>query len=102
MAEPLTLESYSAISIESVLQGYDEYEILSGEPKVEEINEIQMVLHKADAKLGEVEIYLELGVFESDYAFYQVLTWTLKSQQNECEDDMKKMLNSFAEMKVIS
>lgn len=102
LTEPLTLESYSAISVESVLHGYDEYEILSGEPKVEEINEMQMVLHKAEAKLGEVEIYLELGVFEGDYAFYQVLTWTLKSQQNECEDDMKKMLNSFAEMKVIS
>lgn len=90
--------SFSQAVVESVVEGYDTYEILTTEPAIENINGMDCVIYEIDAALGDVRTYHLLGVFEGEKAFYQVLTWTLLEQKSEFKDNMTHMIYSFREL----
>ncbi|MBK6524393.1 MAG: hypothetical protein IPG07_01915 [Crocinitomicaceae bacterium] len=90
--------SFSQSALESVVEGYDTYEILTTEPRIETINEMDCVVYEIEAALGDVKTYHMLAVFEGELAFYQILTWTLSDQQSEFKDKMKQMIDSFSEI----
>lgn len=90
--------SFSQAALESVVAGYDTYEILTAQPVVELINEMDCVIYEIEAALGDVKTYHMLAVFEGRKAFYQVLTWTLLDQKQEFKDKMTEMIYSFAEI----
>jgi tellurite resistance-related uncharacterized protein len=92
--------SFSQAALESVVEGYDTYEILTAEPVIETINQMDCVMYEIEATLGDVSTYHMLAVFEGEMAFYQVLTWTLSDQKAEFKDKMVQLINSFSELSV--
>lgn len=90
--------SFSQAALESVVEGYDTYEILTTEPLIETINEMDCVIYEIEAALGDVKTYHMLAVFEGELAFYQILTWTLLDQKTEFKGKMTQMINSFTEI----
>ncbi len=92
--------SFSQAALESVVEGYDTYEILTAEPVIETINEMDCVIYEIEATLGDVSTYHMLAVFEGEMAFYQVLTWTLSDQKTEFKDKMTQLIHSFSELNV--
>lgn len=90
--------SFSEAALESVVEGYDTYEILTTNPEVESINTMDCVIYEIEAALGDVKTYHMLAVFEGQQAFYQVLTWTLVDQKTDFSEKMIQMINSFSEL----
>jgi hypothetical protein len=39
-----------------------------------------------------------MGVIETPYAFYQILTWTRADKKDEFQPDMNAMIESFKEL----
>lgn len=91
--------SYGEIAVQSLEGGLDSYNILTKNPKVESINGMDCVKYEMEGSLGAVDVFYKLGVFEGEKAFYQVLTWTIKSQKDQFLPHMDKMINSFKETK---
>ncbi len=93
--------SYSEISVESLGNGLDEYNILTTNPEVEKVNGMDCVKSQMQGTLfgpqGNINVYYKLGVFEGDKAFYQVLTWCIEEQKGEFEADMDMIIESFVE-----
>jgi hypothetical protein len=92
--------SFSKAALESVVEGYDTYEILTAEPVIESINEMDCVIYEIEASLGDVKTYHMLAVFEGEQAFYQILTWTLSDQKTEFKDKMTQLIHSFNELEM--
>lgn len=90
--------SFSQAALESVVEGYDTYEILTAEPVVEKINKMDCVIYEIEAALGDVHTYHMLAVFDGEKAFYQILTWTISDQQEEFKEGMEHMIQSFSEL----
>lgn len=90
--------SFSQAALESVVEGYDTYEILTSEPDVETINDMDCVIYEIEAALGDVKTYHILAVFEGEHAFYQILTWTLSDQKQEFKEKMLQIIHSFTEI----
>jgi len=89
--------SYGEISAENLGTGLDAYEILTKDPEVKSVNGMDCVRYEMEGAMGDVNVYYELGVFEGEHAFYQVLTWTILDQRPEFKGDMDKIINSFKE-----
>ncbi|MBI3136759.1 MAG: hypothetical protein HYZ14_18945 [Bacteroidetes bacterium] len=89
--------SYGALSAENLGTGLDEYTIMTENPEVKEVNGMDCVRYEMEGAMGDVQVYYELGVFEGEHAFYQVLTWTILDQKPEFKADMDKIITSFKE-----
>ena len=89
--------SYSKLAVESIESGLDAYQVLTADPKIEIINEMNCVRTEMKGKLGEVEVYYNMAVFHGKKAFYQVLTWTIMDQRNYFGKDMDEIIHSFKE-----
>jgi hypothetical protein len=89
--------SYGELSAENLGTGLDAYTIVTKNPEVKEVNGMDCVRYEMEGAMGDVEVYYELGVFEGEHAFYQVLTWTILDQKPEFKSDMDKIINSFKE-----
>ena len=90
--------SYRDISVESLRDGLDSYTVLTDNPEVETINGMDCVKNEMRGALGEVNVYYQLGVFEGENAFYQVLTWTVEEQKSSFKSDMEASIDSFTEL----
>lgn len=90
--------SYSEISVESLKGGLDDYTVLTKDPEIIEVNGMDCVKNQMRGSLGDVNVYYELGVFEGDKAFYQVLTWCIEEQKDKFKSDMDKIIESFKEI----
>ena len=89
--------SYSELAVQSLEGGLDEYEVLTKNPKVEQVNGMDCVKSEMKGSLGTTDVFYKLGVFEGEKAFYQVLTWTIADQKDEFGPHMDKIINSFKE-----
>ncbi|MCH2235703.1 MAG: hypothetical protein MK078_15795 [Crocinitomicaceae bacterium] len=90
--------SYRDISVESLRDGLDAYTVLTEDPVVETVNGMDCVKNEMRGALGEVNVYYQLGVFEGENAFYQVLTWTVEEQKSNFKSDMEASIDSFSEL----
>lgn len=89
--------SYSELAVQSLEGGLDNYEVLTKNAKVEQVNGMDCVKNEMRGSLGAVSVFYKLGVFEGEKAFYQVLTWTIENQKEQFGPDMDKIINSFKE-----
>lgn len=89
--------SYGDLSVNQLGEGLDTYEVLTKDPQVETVNGIDCVKYEMEGSMGDVNVYYQLGVFEGEKAFYQVLTWTLTEQKSQFKSDMEQIINSFKE-----
>ena len=89
-------ESYSEIAVAGLEEGLDEYTVLKTS-KVKSVNGMDCVKSEMLGLLPGVSVYYKMGVFEGEYGFYQVLTWTIEDQKGEFEEEMDKIIDSFKE-----
>ena len=79
----------------------DEFQILTDEPIVEKVGGIDCVKNELLAAVntanGPAKLYYNLGIFEGEKAFYQVMTWCLDSQKETFKKDMSLIIDSFKE-----
>jgi hypothetical protein len=63
-----------------------------------EISGNKAMISEINGKFDEIDTYYKLGVIETPYAFYQILTWTRADKKVEYESDMNDMIESFKEL----
>jgi hypothetical protein len=64
-----------------------------------QINGMKAKTFVFEAKVENNDIYYEFGIFEGKNKYYQVMTWTLLDKKTEHSPKMRKMINSFKELK---
>lgn len=93
---------YREVSIASLSAGLEEYEITPEEAEEEDLNGLTCVKSEMTGWLynaagGKTEIFYKFAVFESETAFYQVLSWCIADQKEEFNEEMEMIINSFSE-----
>lgn len=97
------IESYNDDAIESMRKGerIENFTILSQSSEVEKINDADCIKTEIEASIisysEPVQLYYQLGVFETERAFYQVITWCIGDQRSLFKTDMERIVNSFRE-----
>ena len=89
-------ESYSDIAVSSLETGLDDYTVIKTS-KVKSVNGMDCVKSEMRGSFGIVDVFYEMGVFEGEVGFYQVLTWCIEDQKNEFKGDMDRIIDSFKE-----
>lgn len=67
-------------------------------PTHEKINGHDALVSEITGNLDGIDVYYKMGVVETPYAFYQILTWTRADNKAKYETDMKRMIDSFKEL----
>jgi len=68
------------------------------EPTHEQINGNKALVSEITGNMEQTSVCYRLGVIETPYAFYQVLTWTSAENKDKYEADMMKLIHSFKEL----
>lgn len=61
------------------------------------INNMKSKIQSLEGSVDNLNAYYNLGIFESEHNFYQVLTWTLADSKNKHQAAMNTMMYSFTE-----
>lgn len=69
-----------------------------GTPKKEKINGNEAIVSDITGNVDGIDVYYRMGVVETPYAFYQILTWTRADKKDEYSNDMNGMIESFKEL----
>lgn len=67
-------------------------------PKKEKIDGHDALVSEITGSVDGIEVYYRMGVIETPYAFYQILTWTRADKKEEFQPDMNTMIESFKEL----
>ena len=67
-------------------------------PKVQVENGVKHIHNEFLGRIDEYLVYYQIGIFETETGFYQVLTWTMQEYMNKHKDEMLKMTTSFKEL----
>jgi hypothetical protein len=67
-------------------------------PVRETINGNSALVSEITGNVDGIDAYYKMGVIETPYAFYQILTWTRADNKDKYENDMKRMIESFKEL----
>lgn len=96
----MTYRNDAVANLESS-KGLKAFDVLTMNPKIDTINNVIGVKNEMLATVEKdgkpVQLYYNLGVFEGDKAFYQVMTWCLNEQKSTFQHDMNLILDSFKE-----
>jgi hypothetical protein len=89
--------SYWNLAVTNLATGVDKMKILTREPYIENRHDITLTRGNIYGRMGRVRVHYHLGVYEGEYAFYQVLCWTLSDQYKYYKADMETIVESFRE-----
>jgi hypothetical protein len=67
-------------------------------PNHEKIDGHNALVSEITGNVDGIDAYYKMGVIETPYAFYQILTWTRADNKDKYENDMKRMIESFKEL----
>lgn len=67
-------------------------------PSHEQIDGHKALISEITGNIDQTSVYYKLGVVETPFAFYQILTWTSAENKDKYEADMMKMIHSFKEL----
>jgi len=76
----------------------DDLTIEYDEPKIQEQNGIKTIHNEFYGRLGKYLVYYQLGVFETEIGYYQILTWCMQDHLTKHKDEMYKITSSFKEL----
>ena len=69
-----------------------------GVPVKEKIDGHDALVSEIKGNLEGIDVYYNIGVIETPFAFYQILTWTRADNKDKYEGDMTRMIESFKEL----
>ena len=69
-----------------------------GVPVKEKIDGHDALVSEIKGNLDGIDVYYKIGVIETPFAFYQILTWTRADNKDKYEGDMTRMIESFKEL----
>ncbi|MCG8575040.1 MAG: hypothetical protein MI810_09175 [Flavobacteriales bacterium] len=98
MEMDIDVMQYRDICVEGLANGLDTYSVLTEEPVIETVNGMDCVKNEMRGSKGSVNVYYQLGVFEGEKGFYQVLSWCIEEQKEEFVSDMEQIIDSFKEI----
>jgi len=67
-------------------------------PSPKQISGNKALIGEITGKIDQMPVYYKLGVVETPYAFYQIITWTRQDNKEQYESDMTKLIDSFREL----
>jgi len=67
-------------------------------PNINEQNGIKSLHNEIYGSYGDDLVYYQIGLFETEIAYYQVLSWCLQDHLAKHKDEMYKMTTSFKEI----
>jgi hypothetical protein len=67
-------------------------------PNINTQNGLKSLHNEIYGSYGEDLVYYQIGLFETEIAYYQVLTWCLQDHLSKHKDEMYKMTTSFKEI----
>ena len=97
LKKELDILTYSELAVKNLKGGLKKYKVLTKKPVIQNLNEMKCVKSEMWGALGSVEVYYKMAIFESDMAFYQVLSWTINNQKSVFYNEMDQIANSFRE-----
>jgi hypothetical protein len=95
----LNLGIYYKMAVFNIVTGLKDANV--GQAKNSSRGNLKILETELEGKLGtnNIGIYYKIAVVQSPTHFYQIFTWTLKSQKFEFGPVYQQMINSFTEMK---
>ncbi len=76
----------------------DDFSAEFDQPKVQIENGVKSIHNEFLGRIDQYLVYYQIGVFETEKGFYQVLTWTMQEYMNKHKEEMLKMTTSFQEL----
>ncbi|RRJ89018.1 hypothetical protein EG240_13035 [Paenimyroides tangerinum] len=67
-------------------------------PKETTINGLLAILFTVKAKISGYTAYYHFTYIQGKENYYQILTWTFDSKENDHKEKMNAMINSFKEV----
>lgn len=105
---PMLIENQLTNYYSDDFEGYSDIIHTNLEAALEEMQPTEMVdtlINGLPAKLmsftGTVEnlpLFYDMALVEGKTDYYQIMTWTLQSERNKCEESMHKILLTFKEV----
>lgn len=67
-------------------------------PKVQALNGMNFVHNGFFGRLDEYLVYYQIGIFETDMGYYQVVTWCMQNHMQKHKEEMYKITSNFKEL----
>ncbi len=93
-----SIESFNKMCQDNLKMILDDFSAEYENPKVQIEGDMKSIHNEFLGRLDQYLVYYQIGVFETDKGYYQVLTWTLQEYMSKHKDEMLKMTTSFREL----
>jgi hypothetical protein len=90
------LDLYFKTASQPILETIKEGKMSTAEHS--KINGNEAMVSEISGKFDGIDTYYKIGVVETPFAFYQILTWTRADKKEEFTPDMNAMIDSFKEL----
>jgi hypothetical protein len=92
------IEIFNKMCQENLEMILDDFSAEFESPKVQVENGVKSIHNEFLGRIDEYLVYYQIGVFETETAYYQVLTWTMQEYMNKHNEEMLVMTTSFQEL----
>jgi hypothetical protein len=92
------IEIFNKMCQENLEMILDDFSAEFENPKVQVENGVKSIHNEFLGRIDEYLVYYQIGVFETETGYYQVLTWTMQEYMNKHKEEMLVMTTSFQEL----
>lgn len=92
------IETFNQMCQDNLEMILDDFSAEYDEPKVQVENSVKSIHNEFLGRIDEYLVYYQIGVFETETGYYQVLTWTMQEYMNKHKEEMLKITTSFQEL----
>lgn len=92
------IEMFNQMCQENLEMILDDFSAEFENPKVQVENGVKSIHNEFLGRIDEYLVYYQIGVFETETGFYQVLTWTMQEYMNKHKEEMLVITTSFQEL----
>lgn len=94
----LDLLDFNANFVDNMERALDEARPEFIKPNINEQNGVKSLHNEIYGSFGDDLVYYQIGLFETEIGYYQVLSWCLQDHLAKHKDEMFKMTTSFKEI----
>jgi len=94
----VNIMDFNMMCAQNLNKTLDDLTIEYDEPTIQEQNGIKTIHNEFYGRLGKYLVYYQLGVFETEIGYYQILTWCMQDHLSKHKNEMFKITSSFKEL----